>query len=37
MFKLKIYEKDFIKLCKGCKVSEIVEFIKKFNVEILEG
>lgn len=36
MFKLKIYEKDFEKLCRGCTDTEIKEFIKKFNVEILK-
>lgn len=37
MFKLRIYKSDFIKLCVGCTQAEIKEFIKKFNVEILEG
>ena len=37
MFKLRIYKSDFIKLCKGCTNAEIQEFIKKFNVEVLEG
>ena len=37
MIKLKIYRSDFEKLCKGCSQRYIKKFIKKFNVEILEG
>lgn len=37
MIKLKIYRSDFEKLCNGCSKRYIKKFIKKFNVEILEG
>jgi hypothetical protein len=37
MFKVRIYRKDFLKMCRGCSYAEITTFINKFNVEIMEG
>lgn len=36
MFKVRIYRKDFLKMCRGCSYAEIKIFIDKFNVEIME-